>query len=171
MKNIIHPAPMPVPPIYRLIRGRRSSDRGGFRIRLNWYCGTARFLQQSADRYVRTSACNSCTRGLIDKPLNIDKLGRLALELPAPKKEKPTGHTIAVIGGGPAGLSAAWQLALKGHSVDLYEAMDKLGGKIEYLYPPGASCPMTVLAEGAFTVFRTRGQCPPECKDRPQSVR
>ena len=78
---------------------------------------------------------NSCTRGLIDKPLNIDKLGGLALELPAPKKEKPTGHSIAVIGGGPAGLSAAWQLALKGHSVDLYEAMNKLGGKIEYCIP------------------------------------
>ena len=56
----------------------------------------------------------SCTRGQIDKPLNIDKMGSLALELPAPKKAEPTGHTIAVIGGGPAGLSAAWQLGLKG---------------------------------------------------------
>lgn len=78
---------------------------------------------------------NACTRGRIDKPLQIDKLGGLALELPAPKKESPTGHTIAVIGGGPAGLSAAWQLALKGHSVDLYEAADKLGGKVELCIP------------------------------------
>ena len=57
------------------------------------------------------------------------------LDLPAPKKEKPTGHAIAVIGGGPAGLSAAWQLALKGHTVDLYETTDKLGGKIELCIP------------------------------------
>jgi len=78
---------------------------------------------------------NACTRGQVDKPLAINKLGSLALELPAPKKEKSTGHTIAVIGGGPAGLSAAWQLALKGHSVDLYESADKLGGKVELCIP------------------------------------
>jgi NADPH-dependent glutamate synthase beta subunit-like oxidoreductase/glutamate synthase domain-containing protein 3/ferredoxin len=78
---------------------------------------------------------NSCTRGQIDKPLNIDKLGSLALDLPAPEKAKPTGHTVAVIGGGPAGLSAAWQLALKGHTIDLYESTDKLGGKIELCIP------------------------------------
>jgi NADPH-dependent glutamate synthase beta subunit-like oxidoreductase/glutamate synthase domain-containing protein 3/ferredoxin len=77
----------------------------------------------------------SCTRGKLDKPLSIDRLGRLALDLPAPKKAELTGHTIAVIGGGPAGLSAAWQLGLKGHSVDLYEATDKLGGKLELCIP------------------------------------
>jgi len=77
----------------------------------------------------------SCTRGQIDQPLSIDKYGRLALDLPAPKKADATGHTIAVIGGGPAGLSAAWQLGLKGHSVDLYEATDKLGGKLELCIP------------------------------------
>lgn len=42
-----------------------------------------------------------CTRGQLDKPLSIDKYGRLAIDLPAPKTEKPSGHTIAVIGGGP----------------------------------------------------------------------
>ena len=77
----------------------------------------------------------SCTRGQLDKPLSIDKMGSLALDLAAPKKDEPTGHTIAVIGGGPAGLSAAWQLALKGHTVNLYEASDKLGGKLELCIP------------------------------------
>ncbi len=77
----------------------------------------------------------SCTRGQVDKPLSIDKYGQLALDLPAPKREASTGHAIAVIGGGPAGLSAAWQLGLKGHSVDLYEATDKLGGKLELCIP------------------------------------
>ncbi|MDH4128619.1 MAG: NAD(P)-binding protein, partial [Spirochaetota bacterium] len=49
--------------------------------------------------------------------------------------EKPTIKTskhIAVIGGGPAGLSAAYQLARKGHKVTIYEAQDKLGGMIRY---------------------------------------
>lgn len=76
-----------------------------------------------------------CTRGRIDKPLNIKEYGAAALNLKAPKKAKPTGRTVAVIGGGPGGLSAAWQLALKGHSVDLYEAGKKIGGKIEMCIP------------------------------------
>jgi len=77
----------------------------------------------------------SCTRGQFDRPLSIDKLGRLALDMPGPKRAEPTGHTIAVIGGGPAGLSAAWQIALKGHTVDLYEAADRLGGKLDLCIP------------------------------------
>jgi NADPH-dependent glutamate synthase beta subunit-like oxidoreductase/glutamate synthase domain-containing protein 3/NAD-dependent dihydropyrimidine dehydrogenase PreA subunit len=77
----------------------------------------------------------SCTRGVIDKPVDIQKLGKLSLNLKAPKRAKPTGRKVAVIGGGPAGLSAAWQLSLRGHTVDLYEAEDKLGGKIELCIP------------------------------------
>jgi NADPH-dependent glutamate synthase beta subunit-like oxidoreductase/glutamate synthase domain-containing protein 3/ferredoxin len=77
----------------------------------------------------------SCTRGHIDTPLNIDKLGSLSLDIPLPKKGDPTGRTIAIIGGGPAGMSVAWQLALKGHTISLYEASDKLGGKIELCIP------------------------------------
>ncbi len=77
----------------------------------------------------------SCTRGMVDRPLNIKEMGSLALKQPAPKPAKKTGNKIAVIGGGPAGLSAAWQLGLKGHSVDLYESADKLGGKIELCIP------------------------------------
>ncbi|OGW28699.1 MAG: 4Fe-4S ferredoxin [Nitrospirae bacterium GWC2_57_13] len=76
-----------------------------------------------------------CTRGRIDQPLNIQQYGRMALSLKAPKRAKATGHTIAVIGGGPAGLSTAWQLGLKGHSVSLYEAGDKIGGKLDMCIP------------------------------------
>ncbi len=77
----------------------------------------------------------SCTRSRLDAPLAIDKLGKLALDIPAPKKADPTGHKVAVIGGGPGGMSSAWQLALKGHTVSLYEASSKLGGKIEMCIP------------------------------------
>ena len=78
----------------------------------------------------------SCTRGVsFDSPLSIDRLGSLSLEIKAPKPAKKTGHKIAVIGGGPGGLSAAWQLALKGHQVELYEAEGKLGGKLELCIP------------------------------------
>ena len=76
-----------------------------------------------------------CTRGRVDQPLNIKEYGSAALNLKAPKKSKPTGFRIAVIGGGPGGLSAAWQLGLKGHAVDLYEAGAKIGGKLEMCIP------------------------------------
>jgi NADPH-dependent glutamate synthase beta subunit-like oxidoreductase/glutamate synthase domain-containing protein 3/ferredoxin len=78
---------------------------------------------------------DSCSRSHFDRPLGIDRLGSLSLDVPAPQTAAPTGHKIAVIGGGPAGMSAAWQLGLKGHSVDLYEASNKLGGKIEMMIP------------------------------------
>ena len=77
----------------------------------------------------------SCTRTFVDEAFNIREMGRLALNLKAPKRLKPTAYKIAVIGGGPAGLSVSWQLGLKGHSVDLYESEDKLGGKIELCIP------------------------------------
>lgn len=77
----------------------------------------------------------ACTRGLVDRPLNIKEYGRVSLNLPTPKPAKPTGNKVAVIGGGPAGLSAAWQLALKGHTVNLYETEDKIGGKLELCIP------------------------------------
>jgi NADPH-dependent glutamate synthase beta subunit-like oxidoreductase/glutamate synthase domain-containing protein 3/NAD-dependent dihydropyrimidine dehydrogenase PreA subunit len=77
----------------------------------------------------------ACTRGGVDRPLNIKEYGRAALELEAPKPAESTGNTIGVIGAGPAGLSAAWQMALKGHTVNLYESTDKMGGKIELAIP------------------------------------
>jgi NADPH-dependent glutamate synthase beta subunit-like oxidoreductase/glutamate synthase domain-containing protein 3/NAD-dependent dihydropyrimidine dehydrogenase PreA subunit len=76
-----------------------------------------------------------CTRGRIDEPLNIKEYGAAALNLKAPKKAKSTGHSVAVIGGGPGGLSTAWQLGLRGHTVDLFEASDKIGGKLEMCIP------------------------------------
>lgn len=77
----------------------------------------------------------ACTRGKFDVPVDISKLGRLSLDIPAPPKAEPTGRKIAVIGGGPAGMSAAWQLALKGHEVSIYEAADRLGGKVDQCIP------------------------------------
>ncbi|MBI5666247.1 MAG: FAD-dependent oxidoreductase [Nitrospirae bacterium] len=77
----------------------------------------------------------SCTRAQVDAPLNIKELGKASVDLKLPKRGKKTGKKVAVIGGGPGGLSAAWQLALKGHNVDLYEAAEKLGGKLELCIP------------------------------------
>ncbi len=89
---------------------------------------------------------DACTRGLIDKPLDIKSFGSLSLDLPVPKKDKATGKKVGIIGGGPGGLSAAWQLALKGHEVNIYEADDRLGGKLE-LCIPRDRLPQKVLSQ------------------------
>lgn len=77
----------------------------------------------------------ACTRSQVDKPLNIKELGRVSLKVKAPRPEARTDKKVAVIGGGPGGLSTAWHLALKGHTVNLYEADKKLGGKVEFCIP------------------------------------
>lgn len=74
-----------------------------------------------------------CRRVLIDEPIAINHLKRFAVEYgrKSAAQVKPgtqTGHRIAVVGGGPAGLSCAWYLRRLGHEVTIFEARDKLGG-------------------------------------------
>ncbi len=83
-----------------------------------------------------------CRRLLIDEPVSINHLKRFVadwcmrheIDLKIPK-DKPTGKRIAVIGGGPAGLTAAWFLTRKGHEVTIFEAAPKLGGALRYGFP------------------------------------
>lgn len=76
-----------------------------------------------------------CTRAELDAAAQINKLGSYSIDVTLPKPEATTGKRVAVIGGGPAGLSAAWQLALKGHQVTVYEADQAAGGKLEQAIP------------------------------------
>ncbi len=65
-----------------------------------------------------------------------------ALKFNAPTTS--TGKTVAVIGGGPAGLSAAYQLAMKGHAVTIFDEHESLGGMMRYGIP-GFRTPRDVL--------------------------
>ena len=78
---------------------------------------------------------SACTRSRVDSAFNIKDMGKASLNVKAPRRAKRTTKKVAVIGGGPGGLSAAWQLGLKGHDVDIYEAAGKLGGKLELCIP------------------------------------
>lgn len=78
-----------------------------------------------------------CTRSTIDEPIQIGNLGWLSAtaEVAAPTEE--TGKKIGIIGGGMAGLSAAWQLRRKGHTVTVYDDAENIGGKLEQVIPRG----------------------------------
>lgn len=80
-----------------------------------------------------------CRRNMIDDSVNIRGLKRMAADfagkVPPPECQKPTGKKIAVVGGGPGGLSAAYYLQLMGHQVVVYEMLPKLGGMLRYGIP------------------------------------
>ena len=81
-----------------------------------------------------------CRRGMVDDPMNILALKRFATEQidlndHRPWIAEPTGKRIAVIGGGPAGLSCAYYLAIMGHKVTIFEQRHHLGGMLRYGIP------------------------------------
>ena len=78
---------------------------------------------------------DECTRSEVDISAQIGRLGTYSADVEVPKPEADTGKKVAVIGGGPAGLSAAWQLAKDGNSVVVYEAHESMGGKMEQVIP------------------------------------
>ena len=77
--------------------------------------------------------CSRTAEGL--PAVDIALLGQASLEARIPPRAELTGRRIAVIGGGPAGLSVAWQLWLAGHEVVIFERREELGGKISEMVP------------------------------------
>ena len=83
----------------------------------------------------------ACRRTKVEEPISIAYLKYFAADrvladnpyIPTP--EKSSGKRVAIIGGGPAGLTAAYFLALKGHAVKIYDAMPKMGGMLRYGIP------------------------------------
>ena len=78
---------------------------------------------------------------MLESPINIRALKKYAVDMmpvdkvATPKPNPSTGKSIGVIGGGPAGLTAAYFLALMGHKIEIYETHDKLGGMLRYGIP------------------------------------
>ncbi len=83
----------------------------------------------------------ACRRKNVDAPINIAQLKAFAADVDlnaesyVPDVAAPTGKKVAVIGGGPAGLTAAYHLAVMGHSVTVYDQMEKMGGMLRYGIP------------------------------------
>ncbi|AEB06950.1 FAD-dependent pyridine nucleotide-disulfide oxidoreductase [Coriobacterium glomerans PW2] len=80
-----------------------------------------------------------CRRGIVDDPLNIMALKRYAAEHMEsdyrPTMAPATGKRVAVVGGGPAGISCAYYLSLMGHDVTILEQRRHLGGMLRYGIP------------------------------------
>jgi len=81
---------------------------------------------------------SACRRQLADEPISICHLKRYAADKNTdyiPECAEDTGKRVAVVGAGPAGLSAAYFLRLKGHKVTVFEAQEKAGGMLRYGIP------------------------------------
>lgn len=82
-----------------------------------------------------------CRRNMIDSSVNIRGLKRMAVDsarantVPTPEKAESTGKRVAIVGGGPGGLSAAYYLELMGHHAVVFEEKSKLGGMLRYGIP------------------------------------
>ena len=109
--------------------------------------------------YICEHPCeNRCKRTFIDAPVNIRGLKKMAVDnagiVPVPSCEKSTGKKVAVIGGGPGGLSAAYYLSLMGHKVTIFEQRKQLGGMLRYGIP-NYRLPRTKLQEDIDAVLST----------------
>ena len=87
--------------------------------------------------YLCPNVCmQHCTRAIEGmKPVDITVLGKSSLQAKPPEPAPSTGYRVAIVGGGPAGLSIAWQLYLKGHQPVVYDRGEELGGKITSSIP------------------------------------
>jgi NADPH-dependent glutamate synthase beta subunit-like oxidoreductase/glutamate synthase domain-containing protein 3/NAD-dependent dihydropyrimidine dehydrogenase PreA subunit len=106
--------------------------------------------------YLCPNLCmQSCTRQIGQMaPLDITGLGKASIAAKLPELPDVSGGHIAVIGGGPAGLSVAWQLRQRGHDVTLFDKASELGGKI-IASIPGSRIPEAVVRSELDRVQQT----------------
>lgn len=124
------PTGMPVHERWRLIREGRVDEAVDLALAYTPFpasiCG-----------YLCPNLCmRGCTRQTANiTPVDVGQLGKASIRAKLPEFPSPTGKRIAVIGGGPAGISVAWQLRRQGHEAVVYDMREKLGGKISTFIP------------------------------------
>jgi len=99
-----------------------------------------------------------CRRNILDDAVNIRGLKRVAADharnVEPPVCAPSTGKKIAVLGGGPGGLSAAYYLQLMGHQTTVYEMLPELGGMLRYGIP-NYRLPKDRLDEDINSILKT----------------
>ena len=125
------------------IRGYHNILRGIEKFDDRWEAAFNRIAEKNPFPAVMGRVCpapceSKCNRQYLDETVGINAvehaIGDYAIQngLKLPNAGSATGKRVAVVGSGPAGLSCAYQLRLKGHDVVLYESSDKLGGMMRY---------------------------------------
>ncbi len=77
----------------------------------------------------------NCSRKKVDYSIDVSVLGKAVRTVDPPKAKPATGHRVAIIGGGPAGMGAAWHLAMAGIEAHIFEKDNQLGGKLAQTIP------------------------------------
>ncbi|MCC8126221.1 MAG: FAD-dependent oxidoreductase [Clostridiales bacterium] len=126
------PAHVDVPGYIALVRAGRYADAIQLIRKDNPFPTTCSFICEHP--------CEArCRRNMVDTSVNIRGLKRAAADLAGTVAPPPcgpsTGKKVAVVGGGPSGLSSAYYLQLMGHQVTVYEMLPKLGGMLRYGIP------------------------------------
>ncbi len=99
--------------------------------------------------YLCPNLCmSSCTRqSAFMAPVDIRGLGQASIEAGVEELPPLSGRKVAVIGGGPAGISVAWQMRRSGHEATIYDTSAVLGGKIASAIPNSRIPEEVVVAE------------------------
>ncbi|MEW6182217.1 MAG: FAD-dependent oxidoreductase [Bacillota bacterium] len=134
------PTGIPVHERWRLIREGRIDEAVDLALRYTPFPATV-------CGYLCPNLCmQGCTRRAADMVApDISQLGRASINAKLPDLPPLDGKRIAVIGGGPAGISVAWQLRREGHDAVIYDLRDSLGGKIAF-HIPGSRIPSEVVS-------------------------
>ncbi len=90
----------------------------------------------------RPCEVTGCRRNLMDEAVGIDYIKRYVADLDLgqdkpwrPEVTAPNGRKVAIVGGGPAGLSCAYYLAVRGYEIDIFEGLPEAGGMLRYGIP------------------------------------
>ena len=123
--------PVHIPTIDRLRLIREGKGDEAYKMLLDYTP-----LPASVCGYVCPNLCmQNCSRQLVDEKIDVQMLGRAARDAKPPKPAKSLGKKVAIIGGGPAGMNAAWQLAKAGVEAHIFERDQQLGGKLAQVIP------------------------------------
>ena len=126
------PANVDIPGYIALVRDERYADAVRLIRKDNPFPSTCAFICEHPCEH-------RCRRNMVDSAINIRGLKRVAVEfsgkVPPPPCAPSTGKARAIVGGGPAGLTAAYYLQLMGHQTTVYEMLPKLGGMLRYGIP------------------------------------
>ena len=124
------PTGMPVHERWRLIREGREDEAVDLALAYTPF-------PASVCGYLCPNLCmQGCTRQTARMlPVDVSQLGKASLRAKLPELPPLSGKRIAVIGGGPSGISVGWQLRRQGHEAIVYDMRPELGGKISAMIP------------------------------------